>query len=338
MRWVAKKAEIQKAGATIFILLAIAACGGNSGNQPTSAPTPSPTTSPAPSPTTTPTPTTSSGRFSPSSYPAFATTRDTSNLEGTWLGFVNGWVLFEESPLVSGLNLRNEHHFKSRTTIRIKIDSNDRYVLYACGPAGAKSTNFSRYPSPAVEVPFVPYYEDPSWFEYTFRAIDAVTLVGSMEQEPIYVGQRGRRMSWNLSWTVKRISDDPFAYLASVVDNLASQAEESGCIFEAEGTYSATEDDAERQDFSREGSFGWIAAFPTTLLDDTYFRGAQFLLEDYEDYRKSYRVNESYFDSAMDDQFEIGSAVSGNTSEHSVQIRRPEEPQPVVDAVLGIDL
>ena len=93
----------------------------------------------------------------------------------------------------------------------------------------------------------------------------------------------GLLMGWNLSWVLKRISDDPFADPSLVRNNLTSQTVDATCIYESEGTYVATENDGTTMTTVGEGLFFWTQAYashPLQLHDDINSFEFRFLLRD----------------------------------------------------------
>ncbi len=208
-------------------------------------------------------------RYLPVSYAPFATTHSADgNLEGTWLVFMNGGLVSQDLIGVNGSNFREELQLYSRYLVRLKkrTDQTDSYYINSCGPIEAQDDAVTQS-SGNIEIPF---YTGPCCsVRYQMTVVDPVTIQASN-----LTGGRtynsGRNVSWNLSFTLKRISDNPLHAIAQFHDNKAASTVESGCPYESDGTYIQTENDSKRQNFREDGRYYAAFAYPTSALDNDF--------------------------------------------------------------------
>lgn len=268
--------------------------------------------------------TTRPARYSPESYASFTSLNGTSNLEGTWILLAEGTQ--SRGYQIAGINPRQDYQLWSRTTVRIRRDPLDpaQYFVLTCGPGGSRNTRTT----PLAGSFSVPYYSSSTsiWSSYGVTIVDATTMRrASVSRAYAYSGNSdGLIMGWNLSWVLKRISDDPFANTATVRDNLSGQTAAATCIHEVEGTYAATEHDGRVETSRVEGLFFWTDAYessPTQLFNDTHSYAPRFSLKDEIGYRTWYSTSGSppVYLSADVDQISTLRSFSGTSSSHSVQ-------------------
>jgi hypothetical protein len=169
--------------------------------------------------------------------------------------------------------------------VRIRRDPGNlsRYFVFTCGPGGAR--NISVTPSgSSFQIPFLAA-STSNYVIYGVTVVNATTM--SSSSVAMTFGSTGNAsgllMGWNLSWTLKRISDDPFAEPALVRNNLTSQTVDATCIYESEGTYVATESDGTTVTTVGQGPFFWTQAYASHALqlqDDVNSFEFRFLLRD----------------------------------------------------------
>lgn len=264
-----------------------------------------------------------SARYKPESYASFTSANGTDNPEGTW-------VLLQEGTLsrgsqVAGINPRQTYQLWARAMVRIRRDPANpaRYFVLTCGPGGSRddATTLSESSFP------VPYYFAGTsvWTRIGVPIVDATTMRLSSMSQPFSYGitADGSGMGWNLSWVLKRISDDPFANLATVRDNLLSASTESTCVYESEGTFAATENDGSTETSRSEGFFFWTHAYPRAplqLQNDAFSYPTRFFLRDEIGFTTYYRAadNDFYYRSEYGDPINTTRSFSGASSSHTV--------------------
>lgn len=222
-------------------------------------------------------------RYKAESYSAFASAHDTSNLEGTWMLLAEGSIV--QGLQIAGINPRQAYQLWSRATVRIRRDPGNpaQYFVFTCGPGGARNDSVVQS-GQSFSIPF--YSASTSnWTRYGVAVVDTTTMSSSSVSQTFGPtgNVSGLLMGWNLSWVLKRISDDPFADPSLVRNNLTSQTVDATCIYESEGTYVATENDGTTMTTVGEGLFFWTQAYashPLQLHDDINSFEFRFLLRD----------------------------------------------------------
>jgi hypothetical protein len=263
-------------------------------------------------------------RYRAESYAPFTSQNGVDNPEGTW-------VLLQEGTLshgyqVAGINPRRTYRLWARAMVRIRRDPADpqRYFVLTCGPGGSRDDVTTLSNSTFN----VPYYSasTSSWRGYGVTIVDATTMQrNSVSQVYSYTGNTdGSAMGWNLSWVLKRISDDPFSDAATVRDNLAGASTDATCVYESEGTYVATENDGTTETVTGEGQFFWTDAYPrwpSQLFNDSYSYAPRFFLRDEIGFGTYYSAADTAFTyrSESGDLISTSRSFSGASSSHSVQ-------------------
>jgi hypothetical protein len=194
---------------------------------------------------------------------------------------------------IAGINPRQAYQLWSRATVRIRRDPSDpaQYFVFTCGPGGARNDSVFR----SGQSFSIPFYSasTSSWRRYGVSVVNATTMSSSSVSQAFgFTGNAsGLLMGWNLSWVLKRISDDPFAIASVVRNNLTSQTVDATCIYESEGTYLATENDGTTVTTVGEGLFFWTDAYAshsTQLYDSASSYQFRFLLRDEIGFRTRY--------------------------------------------------
>jgi len=187
---------------------------------------------------------------------------------------MDGNLTTQDQQVVNGSNYREQRNLYSRYVLRFKKQDGqtDRYFINSCGPFTSRDSAVTRT-SNTVYIPF--YTSACCSTEYQMSIVDPVTIEGK-NLTGSSTGGSGRNLSWNLSFTLKRISDDPFKPVAQVHDNKAASTTESGCPYESEGTYVRTQNDSTRQNFREEGQFYTGYAYPSSALNSDSLSYASF--------------------------------------------------------------
>jgi hypothetical protein len=261
-------------------------------------------------------------RYQLASYSSFTSANGVDNPEGTWVLLAEGTL--SRGALVAGINPRQDYQLWSRSMVRIRRDPADpsRYFVFTCGPGGSRNTV-----SPASDsMVYVPFYSTStsSWVSYGVTITDATTMQRRSVSKRYSFEGDGSSMGWDLSWVLKRISDDPFSNTSTLRDNLLGQTKDVSCIYESEGTYAATTHDGTQETSRVEGLFFWTDAVerhPTQLLDDFNGYSARFYLRDEIGFRTRYGDFSSPFIYRSTDGAVISPSrsFSGTSSSHSVR-------------------
>jgi hypothetical protein len=278
-------------------------------------------------------------RYKPESYSSFISANGTGNVEGTWILLAEGTL--SRSLLVAGTNPREDYQLWSRAIVRVRRDplNPTQYFTLTCGPGGARN-----YITTSTATTFgVPFYSSSTstWSGYGVTIVDAITMErDSVSQPHALTSVPDLAMGWNLSWVLKRISDDPFANPSTLRNNLSSQSKDAACIYESEGTHAATQHDGITEISRVEGFFFWADGYEshaTQLLDDinSYFPG--FAIKHESGHRAIFRAaNGTYYWSSDGDQISTARDVSDGGSSYSVQAAKAGAPM-TADETLDIE-
>jgi hypothetical protein len=281
-------------------------------------------------------------RYKPEHYSSFVSQNGTANLEGTWVLLAEGAI--SRGYQIAGVNPRRDYQLWSRTMVRVRRDPQDpaKYFVFACGPGGSRNTS-TTFDGATF---FVPFYASSTsiWTSYGTTIEDATTLRrNSVTRGYVFTGNTdGLVMGWNLSWVLKRISDDPFADAATVRDNLAAQDKDATCIYESEGTYVATENDGTHETSRIEGLFFWTDAYashPIQLFEDSSSFASRFLLRDELGSASAYQGADNNYTYRSTDAavISIMRNPSGPASSHSVRAESADGLK-IADDTLNIPL
>jgi hypothetical protein len=278
-------------------------------------------------------------RYSPTSYSQFATQKSTADLSGTWIVFISGTMEVGETPVVTGGNYKESYQYYSRALVRIKQNPNvpGSYFMYTCGPGGARDTSIT--PSAAsVTMPNF-FYSTGSYNSYPMSIVDAVTLTNpAVVRDWGWYGNSGWAMSYNLSLTYKRISDDPFVSLAYLTDLNSAQVTESGCIYEAEGAYTATQNDQQVQGFNKSGIFYTATSYPvSSLINDLGSYSSLSYLWQMSNYYTEYSRNGILFTTKQSDTVAVSTTINANVTSNTVHAASFANPGRVDDIQLDLN-
>lgn len=275
-------------------------------------------------------------RFLPESYAA-DTSNGLDNLEGLWIVLVEGTIAKGKTLVVNGSNYREDFQYWSRATARIRKDpGSNLYFLYTCSLGGARDVK-TGLTNKTMTMPFY-FGSTTSWINYPMALTDNGTLRNAnVVKQWGWVGNSGEAMSWTLSWTLKRISNDPFAPFASVQDNKTSQNFDAGCVYEAEGSYVATQNDSERKDFRKSGLFHLSHSYPSSQLNnDIYSYSPYFELSDLKGLRQRVLAGSTVYDSLSGDLIQASSSSVGNGLTDIITAGRSSDALPAIDMTLTV--
>lgn len=305
----------------LSVAAALSACGGGGGSE--SGAGPQPFVVPA--------------QYFPASYAPFATTHTVANLEGLWVVLMDGRLVYQNLVGVNGSNFREEDQIHSRYFVRLKkrIDQPDAYYIHSCGPLAARDDAVTRTAAATMEIPF---YDGPCCSSrYQMDVIDATTIRASH-----LTGSRtynsGLNLSWNLSFTLERISDDPLRALAELHDNRTASTEPIGCAFEADGTYLQTQNDSTRQNFREEGRYFAAAAYRPSALDNDFATHTPlFGAGDHIGNMTEAQYDGTHYQSGQSGfAIQLEHLAAGNATSTDAIVLRPPATAPVVDVTLDV--
>lgn len=268
-------------------------------------------------------------RYAETAYSDFVSANSTSNLEGTWVVLMDGVLKEGNTPVVNGRNDAVEYQYYARALLRLRKPdpTTDSYFIYTCGPGGARDHSTTSN-GVTIFIPFY-YYSTGNFTSYSMSIVDAATMKNnSVTREWGWIGNSGLAISYNLDFTIKKISDDPFANVSELTDLDTSKITQNGCFYEAEGNYLATQDDQYVQGFRKEGTFYNASAFPVSeMVSDLSSYSISFELNKFSDYFTSFnRYRETidsiqYYDNYRNQENDTVDAtrmVTGNTARYTV--------------------
>ena len=260
-------------------------------------------------------------QYSPADYPNFVSQKSTSDLEGTWVAFLEGVREYGETPVVTGGNYKIAYQYYARYLIRLRKqpDGSDHYFVYTCGPGGAR--NASTYIS-GLDI-FIPFlvYSTGSYANYGMAIRDAVTMERSgITRDWDWIGNQGWAMSYDFSIIAKKISDNPFYSLSHFTDNQTAQSTENGCVYEAEGSYLETQDDDSVRNYRKAGTFAEVTAFPMSPLNsDLGSYSSSYNIAVRDSNQITYNREDDQYKTMGGDTINVTSAINGYSSSYTVQ-------------------
>lgn len=280
-------------------------------------------------------------RYAASSYSQFISTKGTTDLTGTWIMLISGVRTNGMTAIVTGRNYTETDQYFARAIVRINTNPNvtNGYYVYSCGPGGAANTSTTF--APGATSLYLPYfsYSSSDYGSYLLTVVDADTLQNTnVVRDWGWYGSQGWAMSYTLSFTYKRISDDPFATIGSVTDLNTSLTTETGCIYESEGDYTVTENDSYQQNLNKSGTFYNLDVYPVSAVNGA--PGSYSLIFNlvnlsgyYAIYTRSLPGGSAFY-SENGDTITPTVSVNGNESTYTVHAVSAISPTTVDDASL----
>ena len=275
-------------------------------------------------------------RYSADAYNNFVSQKSSDDLEGVWVMLTEGDLARGNTPVVNGRDDKIEHQYYARSTVRIKrkTGTTNEYYIYTCGLGGARDTS-SVSTASNIFIPFI-YYSSGSWSSYSANIIDAQTMqIPDMNRNWDWVGDSGLAISYKLSSTLKRISDDPFQSVSSISDTQTGNITNNGCVYEDEGAYVATES----PNFKQQGTFNTVLAFSDSLLDNdisSYLK--HYTMKNYVDFSAYYSFEGVDFSSGAQDLISVNKSTSSNTSSYTINASSSGNTGSTSDSIFDINL
>lgn len=313
-------------GMSLIAVVFFQACGG-SGDEENPAESNSPTFYAMPA------------RYSPENYPEFVSQKSTSDLEGTWIAFLEGVKEYGETPVVTGGNYKISYQYYARYVVRLrkKLDGSEEYFVYTCGPGGARDAT-TYISGPDIYIPFL-VYSSGSYTSYGMTIRDAITIENtSITRDWDWIGSQGWAMSYDFSIIAKKISDDPFYSVSHFNDNQTSVSTNIGCVYEAEGSYLETQDDNSVHDYRKAGTFAEVKSFPMSpLTSDLSSYGSNYNIAIWDSNRITYNRENEQYRTIDGDTINVTTTVNGYASSYTIQAFSASNPEMNDETSIFID-
>lgn len=276
-------------------------------------------------------------RYAASSYSQFTSMKGTADLTGTWMMLISGVMTNGMTPSVTGRNYTESQQYFARAIVRINANPNltNGYYIYSCGPGGARDTSTTYAPgATTITLPYF-FFSTGNYVSYPINVVDANTLQNSnIVRDWDWYGSNGWAMSYTLSFTYKRVSDNPFAAVGSVTDLNAPETTEVGCVYESEGAYVATENDAYQQNLNKSGAFYIADSYPVSPVNEDLWSFSQiFHMRNFTGYAASYS-RARVFNTQNGDTISPAVSVNGNDSSYTVHATSASDSSIVDDGRL----
>ena len=251
-------------------------------------------------------------RFSPEYYDSFISENEVDDFSGTWILLANGVT-------------KNTEKFYFRAIRRIgkpQVDPNNSeeqiYFTYSCGPGGARSSSSLVTPTHgSIWLPLL-YESTTTWTNGIFEKIDEQTLFASR------VSKNFAGVYFDFQVTVKKISDDPYEQVGSLIISETGQEIEIGCVTEYQKVLKESPDVGNEnvvysaQAFPMPNLIGAVGSYSSIL----YYSSAYAL----EGIPRGRILNkdESSDRNWLDYSYDVGHEIDGTTSTYTIHLNSEE--------------